>query len=161
VVDEEVRDIRRPAGPQDPLLRPEGKRPLERYENDGEYEQVQQKPVEPEVNPIIEVAAYLDIRTAQDDRCERERKRRETERLAPAQQHVEAGAEKRDSDDELDQRAHGGHGVPCAQFRRRQQIRKMKHDNGAESRCAEEDAGDAADPAGADMPRRIVTQPAG
>ncbi|HEX9707790.1 MAG TPA: hypothetical protein VGA24_09160 [Steroidobacteraceae bacterium] len=48
-------------------MRPECECPLERNENDREYEQVQEKPIEPEVNSPIEVAAYLDVGAAQDD----------------------------------------------------------------------------------------------
>ena len=164
VVDEEVGEVRAPAGPQHALRRPEGKHPLERYEDHREDQQVQQEPVEPEVYAAVEVSADLDSGPAEDDGDARQREPHEAERLALAQQEAQAGRQEGEADQQLDERTHERQRVPRAQVRRGQEVREVKHEHGACRCSAQENADDAADPPRTDGTRGCVgeeaTQPA-
>ena len=160
VIDEEISDVRRPASAEDSLPGTQGERPLERHEHDREHEQVQQEPVEPEMDPAVELAAYFDVGATQGNGRKRERKSRKSECLAPAQHEVEASAQECDTDDELDQGPHDRYGVARPEVGRSQQVREMQDNDGAEGGCAEEDAENATDPAGSHVLRLCIAEPA-
>jgi hypothetical protein len=139
VAHEEVQRVGRPARAEHPLLGPLRTHALERDEDEGEHEEVQQEPVEPERHAAIDRAVDGNAGTAEERRAEAQREPRRGQRLAPPQNRGDHPEEHPGADDELNERSDGRHRVACAEIHVREERGVMQAEYRAERQQPAED----------------------
>ena len=155
---QEVHAVGGPAEAEHALLAQAREQTLQRNEDQCEEEYVEQEPVEAEIERLVEARVDLHLRAAQQGREPGQREAGEPEGFLPAQQQVQATEQEGEADDQLHQCAHEAHGIGRAKLLGRQPFWKVQHGHRAESAGAEEYRDGAAQPARAEVGRRVVAE---
>ena len=142
----EVREVRGPAGPEDLLLGPLGEELLDRHEEHGEDEHVQQEPVEAEVVGWPDGRRDLDGRAAHEGGQHRQPHAGEPEGLAALEQEARRAQDEGQHEGRLDERAHQGHVIHVPQLRSGEERGEPEAEDGGEAHHAEHGRGDARRP---------------
>ena len=161
VADEEMQRVGGPAGAEHFLGRPLRKQPLERDEDHGEQQQVQQEPVEAQVEPPPCRAVNRHVGPAEQQRRQRQPDAGDGEGLACPQQRRQQPEQETCADDKLDHGTHHGQRIARPQIDLGQQLRVVQAGDRAQAQGAEKDGGRAAEPASADVGGLVVAKNAG
>jgi hypothetical protein len=156
----EVRRVRRPPEAERALLGPAREAALQGNEEDGEQQEVEQEPVEPEGGAGVEALRQGDAPSSEEGGDYRQRGPGEPQHLASAQQHADAARHEPRRDHDLDKGPDDRHRVERPEARRAQPLGKPEHEHGEQAQRAEEQAHGAAQPAGAEPPRLVVAEDA-
>ena len=160
VAHHEVGAVGGPAVAEGRLLRQPREGALEGHEDEGEQEQVQQEPVEPERERLVEPALDRHAAAAGEGGGERQADADEPQDLAPAQDEREGAEQEREPDGDLEQRAQERHRVVGPERRRGEDAREPERQDAEERQRAEEHARGPRHPAGADVPALGVAEDA-
>ena len=151
VAHHEVGAVGGPAEPEGRLLRQAREGALERHEHQREQEQVQQEPVEPERERLVEPALDRHAAAAGERGGEREADPGEPQDLAPAQDERDGAEQEREADRDLEQRAQQRYRVVGPERRRGERAREPERHDAEEGQRAQEHAGGARHPARAEV----------
>ena len=161
VTDEEVQGVGGPARTKHGLVRTLREQPLQRDEDHREQQQVEQEPVEAQIDAAACTAFDRHVGAAEQQRRQRQADACHRQRLARPQQRGEQPEQKAGADDELDQRAHHRQRVARPQIDLRQQLGVVQARDRAQSERAEEDRRRAAEPPRAQVRGLVVAKDAG
>src|SRR5215831_6054698 len=154
----EVHEVGRPARTEDRLRGQARDHALERDEEKGQDEQVQEKPVEPD-GPRAAERPDLGGRAAEHGARGGEPEPCEAEHLAAAQYHAQGAQTEADDEHHVDQEADQLERIDCPRVGCGEPAREQEAEHAAEAERAAGDREDAADPAGAEALARPATEP--
>ncbi len=145
----EVEHVLAPLVAEDVLFAP-AEQPLDGDEDDAAEEQVQQEPIEAEINGCVDGDAVLRSRAAEDGGDEHQRERRKAEDLLLPERDADDAQDERGDEPQVEGEADEADVVKLASLGDGEDFRIAQAEDGAEAGDGEDEGEHAADPAGAE-----------